>query len=130
MFANILNHIIEWFGDRTERNKVVRGFNTSARDAFVSGIAPTLLKANISRGDSNYKHQFSDWLNSGFRIQAFTGKVLSKNEIVQIGQVILNNSSLVRKLVTLGFDTLEIHGDAGTYGCKWQLKDYLQISVQ
>jgi hypothetical protein len=130
MFANLLNHIIEWFGDRSERGKIVRSFNTSARDSFVSGVAPTLLKSSISKGDSTYKHQFSDWLNSGFRIQAFTGKVLSKNEIVQIGQVILNNNSLVRKLVTLGFDTLEIHGDAGKYGCKWQLKDYLQISGQ
>ncbi len=130
MFANLLNHIIEWFGDRSERNKLVRSFNNSGRDAFVSGIVPTLLKASISKGDSSYKHQFSDWINAGFRIQAFTGQVLSKNEIMQIGQVILNNNSLVRKLVTLGFDTLEIHGDAGKFGCKWQLKDYLQIASE
>lgn len=127
MFSNTWNTIIEWFRDRTERNKLVRSFNESARAAFVSGIAPTLLKASISKGESSYKHQFSNWLNTGFRIQAFTGRVLSKNELVHIGQVILNDSTLVRKLIVLGWDTLEIHGDAGNYGCRWQLKDYIPL---
>jgi hypothetical protein len=129
MFNNIWNRIIEWFNDRSERGKLVRSFNESARDAFVRGIAPTLLKSSISKGERSYKHQFSDWLNSGFRIQAFTGRQLSKNELIYIGQVILNDSTLVRKLVVLGWDTLEIHGDAGNYGCRWQLKDYIPLTT-
>jgi hypothetical protein len=127
MFANTWNNIIEWFRDRSERAKLVRSFNESARNAFVSGLAPTLLKAKISKGESTFKHQFSDWLNSGFRIQAFTGRVLSKNEIIHIGKVILDDNNLVRRLIVLGWDTLEIHGDAGMYGCRWQLKDYLPL---
>lgn len=127
MFANTWNNIIEWFRDRSERAKLIRSFNESARNAFVSGITPTLLKAKISKGESTYKHQFSDWLNSGFRIQAFTGRVLSKNEIIHIGKVILDDSILIRRLIVLGWDTLEIHGDAGMYGCRWQLKDYLPL---
>lgn len=127
MFDNVWNNIIDWFHDRNERAKLVRSFNESARNAFVSGLAPTLLKSSISRGDSSYKHQFSSWFNSGFRIQAFTGRVLAKNELIQIGKVILDDSLLVRRLVVLGWDTLEIHSDAGQYGCKWQLKDYIPI---
>ncbi len=127
MLDNLWNNIICWFEDRSERSRLVRGFNDSAKKSFISGIAPTLLKASISRGESSYKHQFSNWLNSGFRIQAFTGRTLSKDEIMRIGKVILDDSILVRRLIVLGFDTLEIHGDAGKYGCRWQLKDYIPL---
>ena len=127
MFDNSWNDILDWFRDRSERAKLVRSFNESARSAFVSGIAPTLLKASISKGESSYKHQFSNWMNTGFRIQAFTGRVLSKDELIHIGKVILDDSVLVRRLIVLGWDTLEIHGDAGQYGCRWQLKDYIPL---
>jgi hypothetical protein len=127
MFENSWNNIIDWFRDRSERAKLVRSFNESAKNSFVAGIAPTLLKASISKGESSYKHQFSNWLNSGYRIQAFTGRILTKDELIYIGKVILADSVLVRKLIVLGFDTLEIHGDAGTYGCRWQLKDYIPL---
>jgi hypothetical protein len=127
MLDNTWNNILDWFGDRSERAKLVRSFNESARSAFVDGIAPTLLKASISKGESLYRHQFSNWLNTGFRIQAFTGRVLTKDELTHIGKVILDDSILVRRLIVLGWDTLEIHGDAGTYGCRWQLKDYIPL---
>ena len=50
MFDNAWNNILDWFRDRSERAKLVRSFNESARSAFVDGIAPTLLKASISKG--------------------------------------------------------------------------------
>ena len=128
LFANTWNRIVDWFQDRSERNRLVRSFNDSAKHAFVAGLAPTLLKASISRGEKSFRHQFSNWLNSGFRIQAFTGRVLSKNELFLIGTVIISDEILIRKLVVLGFDTLEVCGDKGIYGCRWQLKDFLQIS--
>ncbi len=127
MLNNTWNNILDWFRDRSERAKLVRSFNEAARDAFVAGMAPTLLKASISKGESSYKHQFSNWLNTGFRIQAFTGRVLTKDEIIHIGKVILDDNVLVRKLIALGWDTLEIHGDAGAYGCRWQLKDFIAL---
>lgn len=127
MFDNTWNNIIDWFRDRSERAKLVRSFNESARNSFVAGLAPTLLKASISKGESSYRHQFSNWLNSGSRIQAFTGRILTKDELIHIGNVILDDSVLVRRLIILGFDTLEIHGDAGTYGCRFQLKDYIPL---
>lgn len=127
MFNNTWNDILDWFRDRSERGKLIRSFNESARKSFVNGKAPTLLKAKVSKGDRAYKHQFSSLIYTGFRIQAFTGKQLSKNEIIHIGNVILNDDVLVRKLVVLGWDTLEIHGDKGVFGCKWQLKDHILL---
>lgn len=125
--SNIWNDIIEWFSDRSERGKLVRSFNTSARDAFIQGTAPTLLKASISKGNREYRHQFSAWFNTGFRIQALTGRALSKDEMMFIGQTVLHDELLVRRLIALGWDTLEIHDDTGIYGCRWKLMDYANI---
>ncbi|MBN1182369.1 MAG: hypothetical protein JXB49_08795 [Bacteroidales bacterium] len=127
MFENAWNRIIDWFRDRSERGQLIRSFNDSAKNAFIVGDAPTLLKARISKGERTYRHQFSNWLNSGFRIQAFSGRQLAKEEIKQIGEVILNDNVLVRRLIVLGWDTLEIHGDQGIYGLRWQLKDYIAL---
>lgn len=127
MISNTWNLIIDWFRDRSERNNLIRSFNESARDAFVAGTAPTLLKSSISKGERSFRHQFSNWLNTGFRIQAFTGRILAKDELTYIGKVILDDKVLIRRLIVLGWDTLEIHGDAGAYGCRWQLKDYIQL---
>ena len=127
MLINFWNSIIEWFKDRSERGKLIRSFNDAAKESFLSGSVPTLLKASVSKGDRTYHHQYSNWLYSGFRIQAFTGRQLSRDELIQIGSVILADSLLNRKMVLLGFDTLEVCGDIGSYGCKWQIKDYLQI---
>lgn len=129
MFENTWNKIIDWFHDRSERNSLVRNFNDSAKMAFITGVAPTMLKSSISRGDSNYKHQFSAWLNTGFRIQALSGRALSKEEMVFIGNVVLSNEELVRRLISLGWDTLEVHDDTGSYGCKWKLTDYVNINL-
>lgn len=128
MLSNFWNKVVEWFTDNQERNRLLRGFNNSARASFVAGEAPTLLRASLSRGNSNYRHQFSHWLYSGFRIEAFSGRQLTRNELIAIGNAILSDSVLVRRLVVLGWDTLEIHSDVGANGCRWQLKDYLQLT--
>lgn len=127
MFENTWNSILDWFRERSERSKLIRQFNESARLSFINLVVPTLLKASISRGDSAFKHQFSHWLKSGFRIQTFQGRQLSRDELIVIGKVILSDETLVRKMIVLGFDTLEVCCDVGNYGCKWQLKAFLQI---
>lgn len=124
----IWNKIVDWFRDRSDRNRLIRNFNDAAKESFIQGVVPVLLAASISRGDSAFKHAFSNWLNSGFRIKAMSGRELSKEEIVTIGATILADSVLIRRLVVLGFDTLEVHGDTGQYGLKWQLKNFLQLS--
>jgi hypothetical protein len=126
-FANLWSRIIEWFQDRQDRKRLILGFNTSAKEAFVNGYAPLILEARVSKGNRAYKHQFSDPFNSGFRIKAHAGQQLSKQDTINIGNVVLANSMLVRRLVVLGFDTLEVHSDVGTHGCQWQLHDYIKI---
>ena len=77
ILSNIWNNIVEWFSDRSERGKLVRSFNTSARDAFIQGTAPTLLKASISKGNREYRHQFSAWFNMDMYYNSDTFERLS-----------------------------------------------------
>ena len=64
---------------------------------------------------------------TGFRIKALSGRALSKEEMMFIGDVVLANTSLVRRLIALGWDTLEIHDDTGIYGLRWKLIEYAQM---
>ena len=119
--------VADWFGEIAERYRLVRDFNKAAKNAFISGVAPTLLEAKITRGDSAYKHAFSKWMGGGFRIKALTGRQLKQNELIEIGKVVLENEELTRKLISLGWDTLEVHANEGYNGVKWALKDYANI---
>lgn len=125
---NIWNNILAWFQDLSERNALVRNFNMKAKEAFISGSMPTMLKCSISRGCREYKHQFSTWLYTGFRIQALAGRALTKDETEAIGRVVLSDVNLVRRLVALGWDTLEVHSDSGRYGLRWKLIEYTNIN--
>ena len=119
--------IAEWFGEMSERFRLVRDFNRAAKNSFIGGVAPTLLEAKITIGESAYRHTFSKFMGGWFRIKALSGKPLEKNELIEIGKVVLDNEELVRKLISLGWDTLEVHANQGFNGAKWALKNYANI---
>jgi hypothetical protein len=126
---SIWNRITEWFRNREDRQKMIREFNNAAKSAFITGIAPTLLQASASRGNRDYRHTFSAPVYTGFRIKVLTGQALSRSEVMFIGTVIVSDTLLVRKLVVLGFDTLEVHGDTDAYGLRWKLIDYAEMGT-
>lgn len=70
--------IADWFGEMAERYRLLKDFNRAAKNSFIAGVAPTLLEAKITKGDSAYKHAFSKWMAGGFRIKALTGRPLQK----------------------------------------------------
>jgi len=119
--------LVDWFSDVRERIRLVRDFNSMAKQAFISGVAPTLLEARTTIGCLDYRHAFSKFMAGGFRIKALSGTALQKSQLIEIGKVVLDNEDLVRKLVSLGWDTLEVHDLNGFYGCKWPLKDFAKI---
>lgn len=117
----------EWFGEVAERYRLVKDFNNAAKQSFIGEIAPALLEAKITKGDPSYKHAFSKWRGGGFRIKALSGRVLEKGELIEIGKVVLDNEILTRKMISLGWDTLEVHANQGYNGAKWALKDHANI---
>ena len=124
---SVFSSIQDWFSDFSERRRLVRNFNLAARDAFISNMAPTLLECSISVGESAYRHAFSKFMAGGFRIKALSGSPLSRNEMISISEVVLSNQELVRKLISLGWDTLEVHDNAGYNGIKYKLYDFSGI---
>lgn len=121
------NRVLEWFSEARERVSLLRDFNRAAKQAFINGDAVTLLEARTTIGSSDFRHEFSRFMQGGFRIKALSGRPLSKNELIDIGKIVLDNEILVRKLVAFGWDTLEIHDNTGSNGCKWSLKKYIKI---
>ena len=108
----IWNIIREWFNHHAERNKVVQDFNRNAKHAYISGQVPTLLKARISWGNSRNKHAFSNtW--SGFRIKVANNGRVDREFCEFLGGLIKQDQSLVRQLISCGFDTLEVFGMEG-----------------
>ena len=125
----IWDRIVGWFKDLSERNRLINDFNKSARNSFTGLDVSTLLVVSSSKGDPSYKHELSKWLWSGFRIKATAGRALTKDEVLYIGRVILNNQPLVRRLYILGWDTLEIEDIVGNKGCKWAIKEFTNIGL-
>ena len=119
--------LANWFGDLKERYRVVRTFNDAAKMAFIGGDASTLLQAKITRGDSSYKHAYSKFMAGGFRIKALSGAPLPKSDLTAIARVVLDNEALVRQLLSLGWDTLEVHDNKGAFGVKFALKKYANL---
>lgn len=119
--------IQEWFGDVGERYRLLKDFNKAAKLSFINGIAPTLLEAKITVGDPSYKHAFSKWRGGGFRIKALSGRELQRAELIEIGRIVIDNEPLIRKMITLGWDTLEVHANRGHVGSKWSLKEHAQL---
>lgn len=123
------NKIINWFKEMSERNKLLREWNEEAKISYIQGVVPVLLEANISKGDSRYRHPFSRLLFSGFRIQIKGTHLLTKEEILDIGRTILHNQNLVRKMILLGWDTLEILDIVHQRGVKWAFKDFANLNL-
>jgi len=119
--------IADWFGEMRERYNLIRQFNQSAKQTFIKGEAPTLLEAKITKGDSAFRHEFSKFRGGGFRIKALSGSALKNSEMMEIGKIIIDNEELTRKLIALGWDTLEVHAEGGKKGLKWALKKHAKF---
>lgn len=116
--------IKSWFQQRSERQEFIAQFNFAARQAFIRGQAPTLIQARTTIGNSNYTHAFSKWAAGGFRMKVEAGEPLYEHHLVIIADIILGDQEIVRQMITLGWDTLEIHAAYSKHGLQWKLWDY------
>ncbi|MCH4552217.1 hypothetical protein [Aestuariibaculum lutulentum] len=66
-------------------------------------------------------------MGGGYRIKALSGQTLDRTELIDIGRVVLDNEELIRKMISLGWDTLEVHSNYGFLGLKWELQKHANI---
>lgn len=108
----IWNRVVTWFNFQLRRAEMVDKWNNDARNAFVEGFVPFLLKAKIVRGNKGFQHIFSGGY-SGFRINVFINGEVTEDLCKIIGTTIMMDQFTIRNLIANGFDTLEIYGDRG-----------------
>ena len=119
--SNSWDCITTWFKNIKNRSDVISEFNKAAQNSYIDGKVPYQLKSSKSRGEKKFKHSTSDWRNPGFRISILTDQSVSEKELNRIGLSVLADSKLVRFLITLGWDTLEVVDIKHKKGVHWEL---------
>lgn len=124
MMENVWSGITSWFQDVSDRKVLVREFNNAAKAAYISGLVPCLVKCNVSKGYKPYKHSNSAFYFSGIRFTAQSNEIITEEELNILGLSILGDSRIVRLLITLGWDTLEVVSVKNDEGLRWCLTKF------
>ena len=121
-----LHKILNWFSQNKNQTQLIIDFNKKAKESFINNQVPVFMKAEISKGNSSYKHKYSNFWRHGFRIRIISG-LISENEIIDIGSLIINDIELRSRLIYTGYDTLEIESIYGNIIREWKLTELLEI---
>lgn len=125
-FNNLFNSLLD---GSFERMRIINVMNQSFREYFYSGELDRLCKVSISQGDRDFAHEMSSlWFRSGFRISIENDANLLDSEIMEISKYVLSNTSFIRQLMAMGFDTLIVAGATGGKGRKFSLKGYANLN--
>jgi hypothetical protein len=109
--------------------RVINAMNQSFRECFYSEEFNRLCRASISQGEQRFAHEMSAfWFRSGFKISIENDNGLGESEMKEIADNVLCNTSFVRQLMALGFDTLVIQGKTNEKTCKFSLKKYANLN--
>ena len=121
---NHWEQLTSWFEDKSNRFAIVRSFNIAAKDAYINGTIPCLLKCRISPGCMEFRHANSSLFFTGIQIKILTNSNLSDSELNKIGETVVNDSRLVRFLIAKGWDTLDIKDGGKGAKSRWELAKY------
>lgn len=125
-FNNLFNSLLD---GSFERMRIINIMNQSFREYFYSGELNRLCKVSISQGDRDFAHEMSSlWFRSGFKISIENDANLLDSEIMEISKYVLSNTSFIRQLMAMGFDTLIVAGATSGKGRKFSLKGYANLN--
>ena len=95
---------------------------------FYSGYINRLCRASISVGDPDFRHEMSSMpFRSGFKIGIENDIDLQMSEVMELSKYVLTNTTFIRQLMAMGFDTLIIQGLNNGKGRKFSLKAYAKL---
>lgn len=104
--TNLINTLLD---GSFERVRIISQMNTAFKEYFTSGEFNRLCKVSISQGKMEYAHEMSAlWFRSGFKITIENDYGLKESEINELSSYITENTTFVRQLMAMGFDTLVI----------------------
>lgn len=129
---SIYKRILEFFvKDSSERRRFINEFNLIASNSFQNLSIDALFYASTCTGKEGYEHELSaPRFASGFEIQVKAGTEISLQDIMLIGNIILYDQILVRKMFVLHWDTLIIVENRTGHSVNWKIRDYLNFGGQ
>ena len=110
-----------------EKVAIISSLNKTFEEQYLNGETNRLVKASISIGEPSYKHSMSvSWTRSGFMMTIQNDEKLRLSEVHEVAQYILTNDFFIKKLMSLGFDTLIVKGK-NTKSIKFKMSDYANL---
>lgn len=125
-FNKIENVLVDGNQSRTS---LLNFGNTILEEAFNSGFIDRYCKMSQCSGNKNFKNNFSSFtFRSGIEINIINGNNLSNNDVYIICGLILANPYFVRKLLSLGFDTMRLTAKSVNISFDVELIKYSEIN--
>lgn len=125
LFVNLINSLLD---GSFERVRIINQMNAAFKEYFMSGEYDRLCKVSISQGKMEFTHEMSSlWIRSGFKITVENDTGLKDSEMNELSSYITDNSTFVRQLMALGFDTLTIKGKTTGLTKNFALKNFANL---
>jgi hypothetical protein len=125
IITNLINSLLD---GSFERMRVINQMNSAFKEYFMSGELSRLCRVSISSGQSEYAHEMSSlWFRSGFKISIENDSCLQNSEIQELANYVTDNSTFVRQLMAMGFDTLIVQGKTTGNKCEFALKKFANL---
>lgn len=110
-----------------EKVAIINALNKTFEEQYLTGETNRLVKVSISFGDPSYKHSMSvSYPRSGFLMIIQNDEKLKLSEVHEVAQYILTNDYFIKKLMSLGFDTLIVRGKT-TNSIRFKLSDFANL---
>jgi hypothetical protein len=112
------------------RSSLIKLGNVILEEAFNNGFIDSFCKMNQCSGNKNFKNKFSSFIfRSGIEISIFNSNDLSNKDMYIICSLVLSNPYFVRKLLSLGFDTLRLTAKETNINFDVELIKYSNINL-
>jgi hypothetical protein len=113
------------------RSQLIKLFNSVFEEAFNSGYINRLCKVKSCSGNKNFKSKFSSFkFRSGLEINILNDNDLLNQDIYLISGIIIGNPYFVRKLISIGFDTLRMTASSINLSLDIELNRHAQINTK
>ena len=129
-FKSIANNYIDKMivGNNSRKN-VIDFFNIIFEEAFNLGEIDRLCKLSSTNGNKLFKTSLSSFsFRSGLELKILNDFNLQTNDVYFLVSIVLGNPYFVRKLISLGYDTLKITTSSNNLNLLLELQSFTTLN--
>lgn len=136
MAQNIFSRISRFFNNLVDvvtqgsfqRTRLIQEFNGMFLEAYREGGTDRLCTVSTCYGNPDFRHEMSAvHFRSGFRISIENDDNLSKEDLMESASYVIEQISLIKQLMALGYDTLIVKGKNRLTGVQIPLKEIANL---